>query len=138
MVEVPVNHHARRFGKSKYGISRTFRVVLDLLTVKFFLAYSAKPMQIFGRIGLSFLSAGFLFLLAMTVAHLLFKTGIGWEYTALMIKKPSWLISSFMLMFFGIQLLSMGILAEIQIRTYHESQDKPIYVIREKTLSRAS
>lgn len=130
--EVVVNHHARRFGKTKYGISRTFRVILDLLTVKFFLVYSTRPIQIFGKIAMALAVPGLLGISTLTMIHILYRFfGIGYESLALMIKSPFWLLSNFMLIFFGIQLLSMGILAEIQIRTYHESQNKPIYVIRE-------
>ncbi|MDD4870469.1 MAG: glycosyltransferase family 2 protein [Kiritimatiellae bacterium] len=129
--EIPVDHHPRRFGKSKYGISRTVRVVLDLITVKFLLKYSTRPIQIFGKIGLSFGAIGTVLLLMMTVFHLLYKAGIGTEAMAKLIKSPFWVMTSFMLIFFGVQFLSMGLLAEIQIRTYHESQNKPIYVIKE-------
>ena len=70
-------------------------------------------------------------LTTMTVLHILYKCGIGTEQMAKLIKSPFWVMSSFMLIFFGVQFLSMGLLAEIQIRTYHESQNKPIYVIKE-------
>ncbi len=129
--EVVVDHHPRQFGTTKYGISRTFRVVLDLLTVKFFLVYSTRPIQIFGKIGMWLAAPGAIMLASVTAFHILWKI---WGITpelALLIKSPFWVITPFMLIFFGIQLLSMGILAEIQIRTYHESQNKPIYVIRE-------
>ena len=130
--EIPVDHHPRRFGKSKYGISRTLRVVLDLMTVKFLLKYSTRPIQIFGKIGVYFGSIGTLMLLAMTMLHLMFKLHImNSERAAMLIKSPFWVMTSFMLIFFGVQFLSMGLLAEIQIRTYHESQNKPIYVIKE-------
>jgi glycosyltransferase involved in cell wall biosynthesis len=129
--EVPVDHQPRRFGKSKYGISRTLRVVLDLITVRFLLKYSTRPIQIFGKMGLSFGFIGGLMLATMAVLHLLYKMGMGTEASARLIKSPFWVMTSFMLIFFGIQFLTMGLLAEIQIRTYHESQDKPIYVIKE-------
>jgi glycosyltransferase involved in cell wall biosynthesis len=129
--EIPVDHLPRRFGKSKYGISRTLRVVLDLMTVKFLLKYSTRPIQIFGKIGLAFGTIGTLLLFMMTVFHLLYKVDIGTEAMAKLIKSPFWVMTSFMLIFFGVQFLSMGLLAEIQIRTYHESQNKPIYVIKE-------
>lgn len=125
--EVEVNHHARKFGKSKYGISRTVRVVLDLLTVKFLLRYSTGPIQIFGKLGLLFMIPGILMIAAMGVANLMFGS--------MLIKRPFWVIMPFMLIFFGVQFVSMGLLAEIQIRTYHESQDKPIYVIKETVMS---
>ena len=131
--EVVVNHHARRFGTSKYGLSRTFRVILDLMTVKFLLNYSTRPIQIFGKIGLFFGAPGLLMLLSMFVAHVLYNL-FGLDCVAgvvELVKRPFWVITPFMLIFFCMQFISMGLLAEIQIRTYHESQSKPIYVIRE-------
>ncbi len=133
IAEVPVNHHPRKFGTSKYGISRTFRVILDLMTVKFLLRYSTHPIQMFGKFGMFFGVPGFLMLLVMVMAHLLFNI-FGMESLAgivELVKRPFWVITPFMLLLFGMQFISMGLLAEIQIRTYHESQDKPIYVIRE-------
>ena len=132
IAEVVVDHHPRRFGTTKYGISRTFRVILDLLTVKFLLVYSTRPIHIFGKIGMWLAAPGVIMISSVTILHMLWKfCGIGPEYLARLIKSPFWVITPFMLIFFGIQLLSMGLLAEIQIRTYHESQNKPIYVIRE-------
>jgi len=128
--EMVVNHHARRFGQSKYGISRTFRVVLDLITVKYLLRYSMGPMQIFGKIGSLFIVPGLLLLLVMVAGHLsyhLFNT----EMAADLIKRPFWLTSTFMLIFLGMQFFSMGLLAEMQTRTYHESQNKTTYVVKE-------
>lgn len=134
ITEVVVKHHPRRFGTSKYGISRTFKVLLDLLTVKVLLAYSTRPIHIFAKIGMIFALPGFLLFLAMTLIHILYKfhaIGDKWYALALMIKSPFWIMTSFMLIFFGIQFISMGLLAEIQIRTYHESQNKPIYIVKE-------
>ncbi len=128
--EVVVSHHPRRFGKSKYGIGRTVKVILDLVTVKFLLRYSTRPIHIFGKWGLNFGMLGILMLVFMAAAnlsHALFGT----EFCAELIKRPFWVITPFMLIFFGLQFISIGLLAEIQIRTYHESQEKPIYVIRE-------
>jgi glycosyltransferase involved in cell wall biosynthesis len=133
LAEVPVSHFPRRFGVSKYGISRTFRVVLDLMTVKFLLRYSTHPIQMFGKIGLCFGIPGILMLGMMVLANL----GYNWcgiEALAGMVqlvKRPFWVLTPFMLVLFCMQFISMGLLAEIQIRTYHESQGKPIYVIRE-------
>jgi glycosyltransferase involved in cell wall biosynthesis len=132
--EIPVNHRPRRFGASKYGINRTLRVILDLITVKFLLQYSRGPIQIFGRLGLLLGLPGVLALVAMSGAHLsylLFGTTTG----ALLVKRPFWVMTSFMLIFFGLQFIFMGLLAEIQIRTWHESQDRPIYVVRERAQS---
>ncbi len=128
--EVVVNHRARQFGTSKYGISRTFRVVLDLITVKFLLHYSKGPMQIFGKIGLCFFLPGLALLAFMVLAHLAYRVA-GTEFGSELIKRPFWLMSTFTLMFMGTQFISMGLLAEMQIRTYHESQAKPTYTIRE-------
>jgi glycosyltransferase involved in cell wall biosynthesis len=128
--EVEVNHRPRMFGTTKYGIGRTFRVVLDLITVKFLLHYSKGPIQMFGRIGALFGLPGLLMLLVMISAHLSFLI-FGTTLGADLVKRPFWLMSVFMLIFFGVQFITMGLIAEIQIRTYHESQNKPIYVIRE-------
>jgi glycosyltransferase involved in cell wall biosynthesis len=130
VAEVPVNHRARRFGKSKYGIARTLRVVLDLMTVKFLLRYSTHPIQMFGKIGLVFGVPGALMLAFVLAAHLSFRL-FGTELAADYVKRPFWLITPFMLILFCMQFISMGLLAEIQIRTYHESQSKRTYVIKD-------
>jgi len=130
--EVVVNHHPRRLGTSKYGISRTSRVVLDLLTVKFLLHYSRGPMQIFGKIGMLFGVPGLLMGAMMLLAHIAYNLGLtGLGPFIEVIKRPVWTIMPFMLILFCVQFISMGLLAEIQIRTWHESQDRPIYTIRE-------
>jgi glycosyltransferase involved in cell wall biosynthesis len=136
IAEVVVTHHPRRFGKSKYGLSRTIRVVLDLLTVKFLLHYSAGPMQMFGKIGGLFAVPGLLMFLVMIAGNISYHA-FGTTFAATLVKRPFWIMTAFMLIFFGVQFLSMGLLAEMQIRTYHESQNKPIYVIRETAESRA-
>jgi len=128
--EIPVNHRARQYGTSKYGISRTIRVVLDLMTVKFLLRYSTHPIQMFGKVGMLFGIPGLMMILAVMMGHvsfLLFDT----SFAADLIKRPFWVITPFMLILFCMQFISMGLLAEVQIRTYHESQSKPIYVIKE-------
>ena len=122
IAEVPVNHRARQHGVSKYGISRTVRVILDLLTVKFFLSYSTRPLQIFGLIGLGMAIPG-----AIITGWLAFVRIIGAESIA---NRPI-LLFGILLVFTGVQLITLGLLAELQARTYHESQDKPIYAIRE-------
>lgn len=127
--EVPVSHHPRRFGTSKYGISRTTRVILDLLTVKFLMRFSTRPIHVFGKMGLLTGGIGLAMLAFMALTHLSFLF-IGTTLGADLIKRPFWIMSAFMLLFFGLQFISMGLLAELQIRTYHESQKKPIYVIR--------
>lgn len=123
VTEVPVRHHPRRFGTSKYGISRTVRVVLDLITVRFLLSYATKPIQLFGKWGiyalmLSLLSGG---------ATLYMKIFAGTS----MNRNPLLLLTAF-LAFMGIQFIALGLLGELNARTYHESQGKPIYVIREQ------
>ena len=128
--EVPVNHRARQFGTSKYGISRTFRVVLDLMTVKFLMRYSRGPMQIFGGIGIAFAGAALLMLGVLIVDRLF---GLADPF---LLKRPFWVITPLMFMGFALQFICVGLLAEIQIRTWHESQNKPVYVIKE-TLPKA-
>ncbi len=134
VAEVAVNHHPRRFGKSKYGISRTSKVVLDLLTVKFLLHYSTRPIQIFGRIGMIFASLALLMLGTIFVDRL-FVEHLASDY---LLKRPFWIVTPLMLIGFCIQFISMGLLAEMQTRTYHEAQAKPIYVIREKREPRST
>jgi len=122
IAEVAVNHRARRHGSSKYGISRTIRVILDLLTVKFLLSYSTRPVQIFGLIGFAMAIPG-----ALITAYLAFVRMIGAESIA---NRPL-LTYGILLFFTGVQLITLGLLAEMMARTYHESQNKPTYVIRE-------
>ena len=131
VVELPVKHHARQFGTSKYGISRTTRVVLDLITVKFLLRYSTGPMQILGKIGLQLGFVGFALLGVIFGLNLLANvTGLDmWGFD--LVKRPVWPIMGFMLIGFGIQFVGLGLLSEMTIRTYHESQDKRIYAVRE-------
>ena len=128
--EVVVRHHARKYGRSKYGLSRTSRVILDLITVKFILHYSKGPIQMFGRWGGFLGLVGACMLAIMVTAHASFRL-FGTQAGADLIKRPFWIMTAFMLVFFGLQFISMGLLAEMQIRTYHESQNKPIYVTRE-------
>lgn len=121
--EVKVSHQERKKGKSKYGISRTLRVILDLITVKFLLSYSTKPIQIFGLMGLLTGAVGFFISIYLAFVRLFLQQPIG--------GRPL-LLFAVMLIFVGIQFITMGLLAEIQIRTYHESQSKSIYVIKEE------
>ncbi|MDY7040554.1 MAG: glycosyltransferase family 2 protein [Chloroflexota bacterium] len=122
VAEVPVRHYPRKRGKSKYGISRTIRVILDLLTVRFLLSFSARPMQLFGLLGLTAFSGGFVVAVYLTIMKLVFDQSIG--------NRPLLLLAILLIMV-GFQLLTMGLLGELVVRTYHETQDKPIYVIRE-------
>ncbi len=139
VVEVPVNHRARQFGKSKYGIARTFRVVLDLMTVKFLVRYSTHPIQMFGKVGAFFGIPGFLVLGLLVLGNVvyLFSQNPLAEWLVSLSKRPMWVVAPFMLILFCLQFISMGLLAEIQIRTYHESQNKPIYVIKESYAGRS-
>jgi len=120
--EITVNHRPRRFGTSKYGISRTIRVVLDLITVKFLLSFSTKPIQVFGLMGLISGGLGVLIALIMTIQRQFFDVPLS--------DRPL-LFLAVLLIFIGIQFISLGLIAELQARTYHESQNKPIYHVRE-------
>lgn len=123
ITELPVNHHARLYGKSKYNISRTFRVIMDLLTVLFLKSFSDRPLHIFGGIGISLLILGFFIDGYLAIEKIFFG--------ATLANRPLLLLGTLMIIT-GLQIFSMGILAEIQIRTYYESQNKPVYSIREK------
>ena len=120
--ELVVSHRHRTHGTSKYGLSRTVRVILDLLTVKFLLSYRTRPLQIFGLLGLLMGSIG-----ALALAYLAYVRLFGYQSIA---DRPL-LLFGILLVFTGVQLLTLGLLAELQARTYHESQDKPTYVVRE-------
>lgn len=122
IAEIPVNHRPRIAGISKYGISRTFRVVLDLLTVKFFLGYSTRPLHMFGTLGLISGGIGSLMLSILTFQRLFLAVPLG--------NRPI-LLLAVMLVMVGLQFICFGLLAEILVRTYHESQNKKIYSIRE-------
>ena len=121
VAEVETVHHPRLRGKSKYGISRTVKVVLDLITVKFLQSFSTKPIQFFGPFGILSEILGFLILMYLSADKLLFGKDIG--------GRPLLLLGA-LLMIVGIQLIGMGLLGEMLVRVYHESQRKPIYVIK--------
>jgi glycosyltransferase involved in cell wall biosynthesis len=122
IAEMKVNHRSRRWGRSKYGIARTVRVILDLLTVKFMLSYSTRPLHIFGLIGLLSGGVGFLIALYLTVQKIFYGADIG--------GRPL-LLLGILLILIAFQFITMGLLGEMLARTYHESQGKPIYVIKE-------
>ncbi|MFM2063417.1 MAG: hypothetical protein RLZZ507_3087 [Cyanobacteriota bacterium] len=122
ITEMPVRHHARRFGKSKYGISRTFRVLMDLLTILFMKKFLTRPMHVFGLFGLLSMVAGGGIGIYLTFVKLFFQANIG--------NRPL-LILAVLLLVTGVQLFCFGLLAELLMRTYHESQGRPIYRVRE-------
>jgi glycosyltransferase involved in cell wall biosynthesis len=122
IAEIPVNHRARTAGKSKYGISRTFRVLLDLLTVKFFLGFSTRPLHMFGALGFLTGGVGSLLMSVLLIERIFFSVALG--------TRPLLPIAT-MLILMGLQFFCFGLLAEILVRTYHESQDKKIYAVRD-------
>ena len=126
--EMVVNHRARKYGQSKYGIGRTVRVILDLLTVKFLLSYSTRPLQIFGLMGGTMGFAGLLFIGWLAGLRLMGILGLMPDQS---IGNRPLLLFGILLVFTGVQLVTLGLLAELQVRTYHESQNKPTYVLRE-------
>jgi glycosyltransferase involved in cell wall biosynthesis len=132
VTEVPVNDRPRQAGKSKYGaLSRTPRVILDLLTVSFLLSYSNRPMQLFGIFGLLSSGVGGLILAYLAVAKILNGLLYGEEaFRNFRIGTNPWTMLAVMLTVLGVQFLMMGLLGEILTRTYHEAQEKPIYVVR--------
>ncbi|HWI40710.1 MAG TPA: glycosyltransferase family 2 protein [Verrucomicrobiae bacterium] len=123
VAEMPVRHHARKYGTSKYGISRTMKVILDLITVKFLLQYSTKPLQLFGRWGMYTMAAG----VVSGAATLYMKF-----FSHMSMNRNPLLILTAFLLFMGVQFIVLGLLGELNARTYYEAQNKPIYVVREK------
>jgi glycosyltransferase involved in cell wall biosynthesis len=119
--EKVVNHRARTHGKSNYGITRTFRVVLDLMTVKFLSSYSTRPLQMFGSLGIMMGGAG-----TVICAWITYQRFFGYQSA----NRPLLIVGGIMALG-GVNLIMNGLLAEMLSRTYHESQDKPTYVIRE-------
>ena len=122
VAEVPVNHFPRRHGRSKYGLGRTLRVILDLITVKFLLNYATRPLQIFGLAGMASFLAGLVISGYLTILRLFYGESLS--------DRPILLLGVLLIML-GVQLVLMGLLGELIVRTYHESQDKPIYAVRE-------
>ncbi len=125
VAELPVNHRPRQFGQTKYGLNRTVRVILDLVTVRFLLGYATRPMQIFGLLGLIVFSGGSLLAFYLAVVRLFFNQPLG--------DRPL-LLLAILLIVVGVQLLIMGLIGEMIVRTYYETQHKPIYVIKETLL----
>ncbi|MBA3248195.1 MAG: glycosyltransferase, partial [Pyrinomonadaceae bacterium] len=123
VTEMPVEHHARTMGKSKYGLSRTLKVVFDMVTIKFMASYHTKPIYVFGSFGLC----------AFAVSFLAGLLAIYWKLIgrADFVQTPLPILAIVMFAV-GVQFFLMGLLAEMLVRTYHESQAKPIYAVREK------
>ena len=126
VAEIPVEHHARTMGKSKYGLSRTIKVVFDLMTIKFMASYQTKPLYIFGYAGLLTFVVSFL----CGVLAFLMKFA-NWPHHADFIQTPLPVLTMVLLVL-GVQFFFMGLLAEMLVRTYHESQAKAVYAVREK------
>jgi hypothetical protein len=124
ITEQVVRHHPRKEGKSKYGLARTLKVVLDLTTVKFLGDYSTKPLYLFGLWGFLFIAGGFVSGAVTLVEKFLYADHYAHRNPLLLL--------AVMLFVVGIQLIGMGLLAELQVRTYHESQQKPVYLIAEE------
>lgn len=122
IVEVKVHHHARKFGKAKYGLERIFKVILDLFTVKFLTSYSSKPIYVFGGTGLVLITFSFASLLFLGIRRIVTKISP--------FSSPLFTIA-IMIAIMGFQSILMGLIAELLVRTYHESQNKPVYTVRE-------
>jgi glycosyltransferase involved in cell wall biosynthesis len=122
IAEVPVNHHSRKFGKANYGLERTIKIILDLFTVKFLLSYSNKPIYLFGGTGISLILGSTLMLAYLFIRRIFYSVAV--------LGSPLFQVS-IMLAIMGFQSILMGLIAELLARTYHESQSKPIYTIRE-------
>ncbi len=121
ITEVPVEHHPREHGKSKYGLNRTIKVILDLFTVKFLSGYVNKPIYLFGGVGVGFAFIGTVGLIFLFIRRTLFGNST--------VDSPIFLLSA-LLFVLGVQSILLGLLAEMSVRTYHESQSKPIYTVR--------
>jgi glycosyltransferase involved in cell wall biosynthesis len=122
VAEIPVQHHPRRYGKAKYGLSRTLKVFLDIIAVRFLMSYSTRPIHIFGLLGLLCFAGGAAILLYLAIVRLILLQSIA--------DRPVILLGILLTML-GVQLVTTGLLAELVIRTYYESQGKPIYTVRE-------
>ncbi|MGH2582352.1 MAG: glycosyltransferase family 2 protein [Anaerolineales bacterium] len=122
ITEVPVRHHPRQFGKANYGLERTIKVLLDLFTVKFLLSFSNKPIYLFGGAGFALILGSTAGLLYLFIRRIFYQVGV--------VGSPLFQISV-MLAILGFQSILMGLIAELLARTYHESQAKPTYTIRE-------
>src|SRR5687767_13185628 len=130
VTEIPVDHHARTMGKSKYGISRTIKVIFDLMTIKFMASYQTKPIYVFGTFGIiAFLAS---ILAALYAVFLKFADDFGLPQYQADFVETLLPVLSIVMFAISVQFFLMGLLAELQVRTYHESQDKAIYAVRER------
>jgi hypothetical protein len=123
VTEIPVRHHPRQYGKAKYGLSRTLKVILDILAVRFLTSFSTRPIHIFGLLGLLSFFAGGAVLVYLAVVRLFLLQPIG--------DRPLTLLGILLTML-GVQLVTSGLLAELVTRTYYESQGKSTYTVREE------
>lgn len=123
ITEMVVRHHPRRFGKAKYGLERTVKVILDLFTVKFLLSFSNKPIYLFGGTGILLMAASAAMFFFLLVRRIFFHVGV--------LGSPIFQMSA-MFFILGFQSVLMGLIAELLVRTYHEAQGKPTYTVRER------
>jgi glycosyltransferase involved in cell wall biosynthesis len=123
VTEIPVDHHSRTMGVSKYGLSRTLKVIFDLITIKFLATYQTKPLYVFGSFGL------IAFMISAVAGIWAFVLKFGYDVSFILTPLP---LIAIVLLAISVQFFLMGLLAELLVRTYHESQDKPIYAVREK------
>ncbi|MBI5966008.1 MAG: glycosyltransferase family 2 protein [Chloroflexi bacterium] len=121
ITEIPVRHHARKYGQTKYGLERTIKVVLDLFTVKFLVSYSSKPIYLFGGTGVALMVFSAIAMVYLLIRRLFFFVGV--------VGSPLFIMSG-MFFILGFQSMLMGLIAELLVRTYHESQRKTTYTIR--------
>jgi hypothetical protein len=122
VTEIVVHHHPRKYGKSKYGLERTLKVILDLFTLKFLLSFSVSPIYIFGGVGISMIFLSVIMFLFLAVRKIFFYASV--------LASPFFQLGV-MVFALGFQTILMGLIAELLMRTYHETVDKPTYTIRE-------
>jgi hypothetical protein len=121
IIEVPVQHHPRRYGVTKYGLSRTTKVILDLFTVKFLMSYANKPIYLFGGTGIILIVVSFFSMLFLLIRRFALGTSV--------FSSPIFILS-ILLLILGFQSFLLGLIAELLMRTYHESTQKPTYTVR--------
>jgi glycosyltransferase involved in cell wall biosynthesis len=122
VAEIVVHHHPRKYGRSKYGLERTLKVLLDLFTVKFLLSFSVSPIYIFGGVGIGMIFLSIITILFLAVRKIFFSTSV--------LSSPFFQLGV-MVFALGFQTILMGLIAELLMRTYHETLDKPTYTVRE-------